>query len=60
MQNLILLFCIAVLSTVLMYTSDLMLRFSDAATQVHCEKREDFLKCSQEFKEKIIESMRKK
>lgn len=56
----ILLTCIIILSAALMHVSNTMIDFFNVATQVYCEKRADFDKCSQEFREKTSELMRKK
>lgn len=60
MRYLILLGCIAALLATLSYVSDMLLRFHKAATQVYCEQRIDFDKCSEEFKEKTSKLMREK
>ena len=51
-QNLILLFCVAILLVALSYMTETLLNFQKVATQVYCEQSADFVKCSQEFKEK--------
>lgn len=60
MRDLIFLTCIMVLSATLIYASNTMVSFHRAAIQVYCEKRADFDKCSQEFREKTSELMRQK
>lgn len=58
MREFILLGCIAVLLVVLIHVSNTVVRFHDVVIQVHCENRDDFLKCSQEFKEKTSKLMK--
>lgn len=58
MRYIILLSCIAALLATLSYISDMLLRFHKVATQVYCEHRADFNKCSQEFQEKTSKLMR--
>ena len=60
MRDLIFLSCILALLLVLGYLSDSIVDYVNAATQVYCEKRADFDKCSEEFREKTSQLMRKK
>ena len=57
-QNLMLLFCVAILLVTLSYVTRTLLDFQKITTQVHCEKSTDFVKCSQEFKEKTSKLMK--
>lgn len=56
----ILLSCVILLSAALMYISNTMIDFFDAAIHVYCEKREDYPQCSKEFREKTSKLMKEK
>jgi hypothetical protein len=58
-QTLILLTCVMVLLACLLYVADMANNFVDTATQIYCEQRADFSKCSQEFKEKMSTLMKR-
>jgi hypothetical protein len=53
-----LLFCVAILLVTLSYVTKTLLDFQKITTQVHCEQSTDFVKCSQEFKEKTSKLMK--
>lgn len=59
-QVLILFACVMTLLASLLYVVDVINDYVKAATQVYCEQRADFDKCSQEFKEKTSKLMKER
>jgi len=59
-QILILFACVMTLLASLLYVVDAINDYVNIATQVYCEQRVDFIKCSQEFREKTSKLMKER
>lgn len=58
--NIILFICVGILISSLLYVTKIADKYIKVATQVYCEQRADFDKCSQEFKEKTSKLMKER
>jgi hypothetical protein len=61
-SNVLLILCTLALSGMLVYVSDVAMRFAKASSHVHCAQSPDYEKCKTEFIEavnKVMETLEK-